>query len=148
MENEILDFFGEEDFYKGKIIAVKYFYFESQAQIYAARLREHGIRSFISNTNTITAFPLGNGGIGLHNREIDRRKSVSIIKELDKNNIHEPQNISFHDADHEDISYEKTLKERKTIKEPLLILLLVILSLIIFRAFIRAKGLFFWADPF
>ena len=71
MENEILDYFGEESYYQGKIIAIKYFYFESQALLYAAQLRANGVRVFVSNTNTITAFPLGNGGIGLHILEAD-----------------------------------------------------------------------------
>jgi len=122
MENDILDYLGEEEYYKGKILAIKYFYFESQAILYVARLREQGIKSFISNTNTITAFPLGNGGIGLHIREIDFDNALTIIKELDNNNQFGPQNVSFHDADHEDIAYEKALEEQKNKKEPQIIL--------------------------
>ena len=66
MEKKALDYFGEESFYTGKIIAVKYFYFESRAYLYAARLRNEQINCFVSNTNAVTAFPLGDGGIGLH----------------------------------------------------------------------------------
>lgn len=148
MENEILDYFGKEEYYNGKIIAVKYFYFESQAILYAARLKEHGIRAFVSNTNAITAFPLGDGGIGLHIREIDRDQSIPIIRQLDQNNRNDPQHISFHEADHEDIAYEKALTEQKHKIDPILILLIIIMSLIIYRALMRAKGFLFWADSF
>jgi len=146
MENQVLDFFREEEYYKGKIIAVKYFYFESQALLYAARLKEHGIQSFISNANTITAFPLGNGGIGLHIREIDQDKSMNIIKELDYNDLNGPQNVSFHDADLEDIAYEKALTNQKN--DYLIFLFLIIISLLIFRAFLRANGFILWGDSF
>lgn len=148
MEQDILDHFREEDYYKGRIIAIKYFYFESQALFYAARLREQGIKTFISNANTITAFPLGDGGIGLHIREIDQEQALNIISVLDSNDQNGAQNHSFHDADLEDIAYEKALSEGKHIKEPVLLLFLFILSLIIFRAFMRAKGFLFWGDSF
>ena len=149
MENEILDYFHEEEYYKGKIIAIKYFYFESQATLYAARLKEFGIKSFISNTNTITAFPLGNGGIGLHIREIDKDHALKIIQELDHNNVNEPHHLSFHDADHEDIAYQKNLVEQKVRKnDPILILVAIILALLLLRAFLRAAGIVFAGDSF
>ncbi len=146
MDNQVLDFFREEEYYKGKIIAVKYFYFESQALVYAARLKEHGIQNFISNANTITAFPMGNGGIGLHIREIDQDKSMHIIKELDSNDLNGPQNISFHDADLEDIAYEKSLSNKKN--DSFIFLFLIIISLLVFRAFLRANGFILWGDSF
>ncbi len=148
MEDEILDYFGDDEFYKGRIIAIKYFYFESQARLYAARLKEAGIRSFVSNANTITAFPLGEGGIGLHIREDDTEDAVPIIREMDKNNRNEPQNISFHDADREDIEYEKQLAEKRNKIHPVFTIIVFILLLLIFRAFLRANGFSFWGDAF
>jgi len=147
MKKNTLEYPREESYYKGKIIAIKYFYFESQALIYLARLKEQGINAFISNTNAITTFPLGDGGIGLHIREIDHDKSIPIIKELDLNNLNEP-NISFHDADLEDIAYEKALRTPKNKIDPILLLFLLICGLIIFRALMRAKGFILWGDSF
>lgn len=148
MEDDILDYFGDDEFYNGRIIAIKYFYFESQARLYAARLNEAGIRSFVSNANTITAFPLGEGGIGLHIREDDTEDAVNIIREMDKNNRSEPQNISFHDADKEDIEYEKQLAERKNKIDPVFSIIVFILFLLIVRSFLQATGLTFWGDAF
>ena len=68
MKDEKFDHPEEEEFYAGKIVAVKYFYAESEARLYTARLREVGIRSFISNANTANTLPLGEGGVGLHVR--------------------------------------------------------------------------------
>ena len=148
MQNKILDYFGEEEYYTGKIIAIRYFYFETRALLYCARLRNEQIQCFISNANTITAFPLGDGGIGLHIREIDFEKSLRIIKELDNNDKNGQQGISFHDADQEDIAYEKAVAEQENIKQSLLILFLIIFSLVIFRAFMRASGMVYWGDSF
>lgn len=144
MSEQLLDFWEqEESFYKGKIITVKYFYLESQAIIYASRLKELGIKTFISNTNTTTAFPIGNGGIGLHVREADRDLSLKIIKKLDRNNARDNHNLSFHDADHEDIAYQQALSQQKHIKEPILLLIFIILSLLLFKIFIQSKGLLY-----
>jgi hypothetical protein len=148
MKNKNLDYIGEEEYYKGKIIALRYFYFESQALLYAARLRDKQIKCFVSNTNSNTSFPLGNAGIGLHTREIDFGQSLKIIKEMDNNDRNGSQHISFHDADQEDIAYERSLTEQGNKKIPLLILFLFIFSLIIFRALMRANGGVFGGDPF
>jgi len=147
-EQNILDYSEGDNRYTGKIITIKYFYFESQARLYVARLREQGINSFISNANTITAFPLGNGGIGLHIREIDKNQVIPIIKELDNNNINGAQDFSYRDADHEDIAYEKTIVEQENKKNPWLAICFFIISLIILRAYLRASGITFWADSF
>ena len=148
MEDEILDYFGDDEFYKGRIIAIKYFYFESQARLYAARLKGAGIRSFVSNANTITAFPLGEGGIGLHIREDDTKDAVHIIREMDQNNRIGPQNVSYHDADKDDIEYEKQLAQRKNKIHPAFTVIVFILLLLLFRAFLRANGFSFWGDAF
>lgn len=133
MENEILDYFADNEYYKGRIIAIKYFYFESQASLYAARLREADIRCFVSNVNTITAFPLGDGGIGLHIREKDRDEAIYIIRQLDKNNLYDDSDFSFRDADEDEIQYlinfnEKSNKIDRAFMTILIVLLLVILS--------------------
>lgn len=93
-----------------RVVAVKFFYFETKARIYAARLKEAGIISFISNANSSTVIPFGEGGIGLHVNKKDLEEALEIIEQLDINNETEPSDISFRDADKEDIAYEKAIR--------------------------------------
>ena len=137
MENEILDYFADNEYYKGRIIAIKYFYFESQARLYAARLREAGLRCFVSNVNTITAFPLGDGGIGLHIREKDIDEAVQIIRKLDKNNLHDRSEFSFRDADEDDIQYFINVSKRDNKIDHVYFTIVVILLLVILSSFLR-----------
>ena len=138
MENEILDYFADNEYYKGRIIAIKYFYFESQATLYAARLREAGIRCFVSNVNTITAFPLGDGGIGLHIREKDSEEAIEIIRKMDKNNLHDQTDFSFRDADEDDIQYFINVKKKSNKIDRAYITLVIILLLVILSSFLIA----------
>lgn len=146
--NELLDYFSPEGDANEKIITVKYFYFEAPARLYAARLRQQGIQSFITNVNTITAFPLGDGGIGLHIRERDCESALPLINELDKNSKTRPSHISFHDADHEDIAFEKSLSEQENKNDTLLLFFLIFLGLILIRAFMRSSGVLLNGDFF
>ncbi len=149
MENEILDYFADNEYYKGRIIAIKYFYFESQARLYAARLREAGIRCFVSNANTITAFPLGDGGIGLHIREKDSEEAIHIIRQMDKNNLQDSNDFSFRDADEDDIQYFINVNEKNKYKlDPEYITIVVILLLVILSSFLRAMGTSFTFNAF
>ncbi len=138
MENEILDYFADNEYYKGRIIAIKYFYFESQARLYAARLREAGLRCFVSNVNTITAFPLGDGGIGLHIREKDIDEAVKIISQLDNNNLHDRSEFSFRDADEDDIQYFINVSKKDNKIDHVYFTIVVILLLVILSSFLRA----------
>jgi hypothetical protein len=140
MENEILDYFADNEYYKGRIIAIKYFYFESQARLYAARFREAEIRCFVSNANTITAFPLGNGGIGLHIREKDSEEAVRIVRQMDKNNLQDRNDFSFRDADEDDIQYLINVNKKNNKIDRAYITIVVILLLVILSSFLRAMG--------
>ncbi len=114
MEDKNLDFFSEENqgFGPGEIIIIKFFYFETPARLYAARLKEAEIPSFVSNATT--SIPFGNGSISLHIRKVDQEKAAHIIHQLDKRNLLNEINEdeSFHDADHDDIAYQKALHEK------------------------------------
>ena len=140
MENEILDYFADNEYYKGRIVAIKYFYFESQARLYAARLREVGIRCFVSNANTITAFPLGDGGIGLHIREKDSEEAAHIIRQMDKNNLQDGNEFSYRDADEDDIQYFINVSKKSNKIDRAYITIVVILLLVILSSFLRAMG--------
>ncbi len=140
MEDEILDYFNTDDDSEIKIIAIKYFYFESKARLYAARLEEEGIPSFVSNTNSITAFPLGDAGIGLHVLKTDREKAIDIIHQMDQLDQEDPSDKeSFRDADLEDIAYQKQLHEQqkgssKTVKYLIGGIILLVILRMLWRA--------------
>ena len=136
MENEILDYFADNEYYKGRIIAIKYFYFESQARLYAARLREVGIRCFVSNANTITAFPLGDGGIGLHIREKDSDEALQIIRKMDINNLQDRNDFSFRDADEDDIQFFIDVSKKSNKIDSAYITIVIILVLAILSSFL------------
>ncbi len=127
-----------------RIIPLKYFFFESEARLYGARLREAGIPCFISNANIMTALPLGGGGgIGLHIREADLEEASQIVARLDYLEENGSGEDSFHNADHDDIEYQRALNE-----PPMAIktgqawywLVIGIAFLVILRAFLRAAG--------
>jgi hypothetical protein len=58
MQEEILDYF-EQNGETPEIVVFRYFTFESEAYICAARLREENIPCFISNSYMSTVLPLG-----------------------------------------------------------------------------------------
>lgn len=138
--NTPLDYFGEfeEDI---KIVVVKYFYFDSEAHIYAARLRAAGIKSFVSNSNTIAAVPLGEGGIGLHVRDRDLAEATRIVYKLDQQEGDLHNNQDFREADLAEIEYERQVHYNKNfVNKKLLFFICIIISLVILRAFLRARG--------
>jgi len=112
MQNDILDYFKEENsFYDKKIIQIKTFYFATEAEIMAARLKDEGIPCFVSNANVVTAMPLGNGTVGLHVREDHEARARQLIEEMEEN-LRRENNEDFHDADHDDIEFQKRLNEQ------------------------------------
>jgi len=138
MEDNILDFFPEDhdrQSYKGKMTIIKSFYFETPARLYAVRLKEANIPSFVSNTST--ALPFGNGSITLHIRGEDYERAAEIIRQLDEQNLKadtRDENESFRDADLEDIAYQKAINENnnKVVTPALVIIgIIIILGLII-----------------
>ena len=145
MENQILDHFGDfEDRFDpdARVITIKFFNFESEARLYAARLQEAGIRSFISNANMHTVIPLSGGSIGLHIKEADVRGAQLIIQKLDDYNKKEPEEQSFHDADYDDIAYQRKLHESKSGKiDPVILTIVIIIILLLAQLVLRAGGL-------
>ena len=148
MEDEILDHLDEDNSSDNNIIAIKYFYFESQARLYAARLESEGIASFVSNSNAITAVPLGSPGIGLHIRKGDFNAARQIILRMDQLAEMElaDEDESFREADHDDIDYQKKLTEQKEGNSSNLIkyMIATIITFVVVRMIWRAlnpKGL-------
>ena len=93
-----------------KLVIVKRFVFEARANIYAAYLREAGIKCFISNSTTGTLIPFVNGGFLLHVSENDLDEAMVLIGELDKNEA-APKDEDYRDADISDIEYAKGVHE-------------------------------------
>ncbi len=139
-----LDYFGE--FEEGiEVVAVRYFSFESEASLYAAHLRDAGIRCFVSNTNSVTMLPLEQPAIGLHIRSEDWEAANEILQNIDRQLQEEPAE-SYHDADEEEIEYLQSLKDSNQGNNALMWLVAIIIGLLVFRTFARAAGLapVFW----
>lgn len=139
-----LDYFGE--FEEGiEVVAVRYFSFESEASLYAAHLRDAGIRCFVSNTNSVTMLPLEQPAIGLHIRSEDWEAAKEILQNIDRQLQEEPAE-SYHDADEEEIEYLQSLKDSDQGNNALMWLVAIIIGLLVFRTFARAAGLapVFW----
>lgn len=142
MEDKILDYFDEFD-ENIRIVVAKYFHFESEAYLYAARLKEADIPCFISNGNMGTALPLGSGAISLHVKESDLLAASKIIRGLDNRKAVERTEDSFHDADLADIQYQQQLHQGKNKPDWVIFSLILVIILIIIRAYLRASG---WID--
>ena len=144
----ILDHFEGFDA-DSRIVTLRYFGQPTQAHLYAARLREAGITCFVSNVNTMTALPIGDGGIGLQVKETDAAAATRLITRLDLQLRKAPEEYSFHDADLDDIEFQRRLTEGRKPHDCLYLLILFIVLLIILRAFLRAAGLVdTWWDHF
>ena len=142
MENP-LDYFGE--FEEGiEVVAIRYFSFASEASLYAAHLRDAGIRCFVSNTNSVTMLPLEQPGIGLHIRSEDWAAATEILQSVDRQ-IQETPPVSYHDADEEEIEYLRSVQKDSQGSSALLWLVILIIALLVFRTFARAAG---WAPSF
>ncbi len=145
MSNQLLDYFNDfEDRFDpdARVVVLKFFNFESEARLYAARLKEAGIRSFISNANSHTVIPIGGGSIGLHIKEADLPGAQLIVRKLDAHNSKEPEHISFHDADQEDIAYERALHEKKSNKlDPVILIIATIILLLLAQLLLRGGSI-------
>jgi len=153
MEERILDHFGA--FEEGsRIVAVKHFFLESEAYLYAARLREAGIPHYISNANIMTAIPLGGGGgIGLNVRQKDLAEASRIIARLDYQQSRPPDE-DYRNADEDEIEYLRDLhgeasEEQSQTSKYIYWGIITVIVLLIIRAFLRAAGLVeSWRDYF
>lgn len=145
MEDQLLDYFEAQYDPHVRIVTVKTFQFESLASLYAAKLKQAGIDCFVSNANTITAFPIGTGGIGLHVKARDQQMALQLIAEMDANQV-APLEEDFRDAGHEEIAYQKSLNH-PDYRHPQWVwwTLAAVIGLLILRAFYRSSyGVFNW----
>ena len=140
---DILDYsenFGQEE----KIIILKYFSFESQAHIYAARLKEEGIPCFVSNSHVGTALPLGGvANVALHVKVQDTEQAKKIILEMDYQQ-QTGASQDFREATLEDIAYEREINKQEDRKFVWWVVAIIIGTiLLIIRTYSRAAGFVF-----
>jgi hypothetical protein len=85
--------------------------------------------------------------IGLHVKKEHLEKTRNILQEMDRLNQEE---VDFRDATHEEIEFQKILHRSPGMGIPqiLFIFLIILIILILARAFIRARYLGFQFDPF
>jgi hypothetical protein len=145
MEDEIVDDFNGPDDFEGfdqktRILVLKQFFFESEAHIYAARLREAGIRCEIASATIQTMLPVEQAGIKLLIRESDLEEATQIVAVMDRQKEMVPEG-PFHDIDKEEIVYLQEVEKDKKGNRNLLWIALFILVILILRAFLRGAGL-------
>ncbi|MCB0618992.1 MAG: hypothetical protein KDC43_06160 [Saprospiraceae bacterium] len=140
---------GSEETADHDLIVVKYFFFETRARLYAARLRQLDIPCFVSNSNTATAIPFGGGGIGLHVRRTDAPRALALIHEMDRMQADDPPAEDYRDASREDIEFLQALDRGSTAPRSWWLWILgLLIALLLARALFRALGLTPLLDSF
>lgn len=125
-----------------KLVIVRRFINEAEANIYAAYLRGEGVECFISNSTTGTLLPFVNGGFILHIAERDMEEAHDLLRKLDQNSETRVDQ-DYRDADLEDIAYEKAISDHDTRLEKgggrylALLLIVIVLILTALFAFVR-----------
>lgn len=109
MKNKMSDHRNDTFDEDARMVSIKYFNYESEAKLYALKLKEAGIPSFLSNTNMHGVFPLEHGGIGLHVREGDAPLATRILEGLDIQKESDTPGFSYDHAEDIDVEIEKGL---------------------------------------
>ncbi len=115
MKDDILDSFENWDDKSSKLVRIKQFDFETEAQFYRTRLQSEGIPCFLTNTNTTTllsGYSIATGGVSLYVKASDVDAVLLILDELDYNKSRKLDE-DFREADLEEILYQKSLHESK-----------------------------------
>lgn len=133
-----------ENITSDQLVLLKQFYLESEASIYSARLRDAGIKAFLQNDTAYVMLPVGEKGIRLFVPVSDLDDAMAIVKEMDLNKT-QPIDESFHDADLEDILYQKSLHERQVSSRMMYVAITMSVILILYVCYLssQGKGLYF-----
>ncbi len=78
----ILDYWDEDPSDEPTVL-LRYFYVDADAQIAAVQLRQAGIPSFITSSNSQTILPTGQGWIGLHVQQQNAAAAVDALREAE-----------------------------------------------------------------
>jgi len=128
-----------------QLMLVKQFYLESEAAIYAARLRESGIDAILQNDTAYVMLPVGEKGIRLFVPFTDVELASELISEMDRNSL-QPVEESFHDADLEDILYQKALHEGAVSPRMMYVAVIMSVILIIYVCYLSSAGMGLYHD--
>ena len=91
-----------------KTATLKYFHFESEARLVAAKLRDAGIPAHVSNTNSVHFVPTTSADIRL-SVPADRVDAArEVLAEIAHDLEREPD---YREADHEDIEFARAVSE-------------------------------------
>ena len=96
-----------------KSVLLKRCYDSIKAHFYVNELNSRGIYAFIFNEHVTDLIPFGDGGYLIHVNIDQLDEAATIIEELERN---EQVEETFHDANHDDIAYEKLKTEREADK--------------------------------
>lgn len=78
MSEKILDHFEPDP--DRRVVTIRKYYFDFEAQVDAARLREEGLPCFVSNAQSATNLPMGVPAIGLNVFEEDEDRAKAILE--------------------------------------------------------------------
>ena len=95
-----------------RFVILRHYANMAEASIYVAHLNAAGIRAFLSNTNTSQLLPFAEGGIGLHVLENQVEEAREIVEGLEEE-VAQPYDDDYRDADHDDIEFVRQVKERE-----------------------------------
>lgn len=116
---------------KDNVVILNKFASESEARILSKLLASYQIPSFVSNANSRQVLQLPTINISLHVYAKDLPQAREIIKQWEEEGKLLEENISFHDADLEDIQFEQEIYEQRRKANKINWLLLSILLLVI-----------------
>jgi len=122
-----------------QLVLLKQFYLESEASIYTARLREAGIEAFLQNDTAYVMLPVGEKGIRLFVPVSDADLAMEIVKEMDLNKT-QPIEESFHDADLEEILYQKSLHEGQVSGRMMYVAIVMSVVLVLYVCYLSSQG--------
>ena len=122
-----------------RLIPIKQFYTEAEASVYAAKLQDSGVRSLLQNETAYTVLPVGEQGIRLFVLEDDVDLAQEIIYEMDTNMLSEPKE-SFHDADLQDIEYQKQLQASKSNNKLILFAIIITILLLAYSYYLGTNS--------
>ncbi len=84
---DILDYFDELARHNARTAVVGYFYFDFEAQVAAARLRDAGIPCYVSNAISATQLPSASPSIGVHVLEADLARAKAVLSENERTGL-------------------------------------------------------------
>jgi len=103
-------------------------------QLLVSRLRAEDIDLRLIHSNASSIYPLHSFGTRLEVRAEQKEAAMRIIAEVEKTSLEPNPDLEFHDADQDDIEFEKEVHEREerinNAKPPILIYVLMLVFLV------------------